>query len=195
MDTCWIHWTKSPDSGLPCLSLSFICTVCGAAAAGDASDWWLHLCFCPFSSGTWKVWKWKVSLGDSSLKNKREGWKKNTFLPTALSLSASSDREFPHTLACATRCWFTPTAGASRGDQDPPRMSNKNSTLSLSSGVKTRGEEHKFNRNGEWNNTNVPLLWTFPSLCIMTPISGYLSAEMTSNVCLQNKIKAKLLCL
>lgn len=112
----------------------------------------------------------------------------------SLSVSFSFDWEFPHTLACATRCWFTPTAGASRGDQDPPRMSNKNSTLSLSSRVKTRGEEHEFNRNGEWNNTNVSLLWIFPSLSNMTPISGGISAEMMCNVCLQNKIKAQLLC-
>lgn len=136
-DTRWIHWTKSPYSGLPRASLSLNRTVCGAAAAGDASDWWLHLCFCPSSSGTWKVWKWKVSLGDSSLKNKREGFEKNTFLPAAPSVSVSFDWEFPHTLACATRCWFTPTAGSSRGD--PPRMSSKNSTLSLSSGGKQEG--------------------------------------------------------
>lgn len=34
-------------------------------------------------------------------------------------------------LGCTTGRWFTPTAGAPRGDQDPPRMSNKNNTLSL----------------------------------------------------------------
>lgn len=34
---------------------------------------------------------------------------------------------------CVTRCWFTHTAGAPRGNQDPPRKSNKNNTLSVSS--------------------------------------------------------------
>lgn len=33
----------------PPSSFSFICVVSGAAAAGDAADWWLHLCFCPSS--------------------------------------------------------------------------------------------------------------------------------------------------
>lgn len=33
-------------------------------------------------------------------------------------------------LGCTTGCWFTPTAGAPRGDLDPLRMSSKNNTLS-----------------------------------------------------------------
>lgn len=38
---------------------------------------------------------------------------------------------------CVTMCWFTHTAGAPCGDQGPPRESNKNSTLSVCSVVKT----------------------------------------------------------
>lgn len=64
-----------------------------------------------------------------------------------------------HKLGCTTGSWFTPTAGAPRGDQDPPRMSNKSDTLSISSGLKTRGEGWELNRNDKWNNTNLPLLW------------------------------------
>lgn len=35
---------------------------------------------------------------------------------------------------------YTHTAAAPRGDQDPPRKSNKNNTLTVSSAVKTGGE-------------------------------------------------------
>lgn len=57
--------------------------------------------------------------------------------PLFFSFQSSSPGSFlicSRKLGCTTGRWFTPTAGAPRGDQDPPRMSNKNNTLSLSSG-------------------------------------------------------------
>lgn len=133
-------------------------------------DCWLHLCVCLHITGIWTIWVECVSwccfssvtdVINSKLKGNAgkgffsaSGCLSLTFLFIYLLLLFSTVFPFfgsfltgGYKMACVTRCWFIHTAGAPHGDQDPPRKSNKNNTMSVSSVVKTGGEK----REGAWS--------------------------------------------